>query len=76
MVDKLQHNDPEAAVVWVGQVQNVGTREAVCHDVFDMWLRKDYAAAAQALQKADVPEETKAQWLEEAKPTVDSSAGK
>ncbi len=76
LVDKLQHNDPEAAVVWVGQVQNVGTREAVCHDVFDMWLRKDYAAAAQALQKADVPEETKAQWLEEAKPTVDSSAGK
>jgi len=76
LAENIQKNDPEAAVVWASQIQDAGVREEAYYWTFEVWLRKDYPAAALALQKVDVPEETKAKWLEAAKPTVDSSTGK
>ena len=75
-VDKLWETDSDRAAMWAGQIQEADVRKEACKWTFARWLQKDYAAAAQALQKVDVPEETKVQWLEEARPTVDSSPGK
>lgn len=76
LVEKIKQSDPEAALVWAAQIPHAPIREEAYYQTFDVWLRKDHPAAAQALQKVDVPEETKAKWLEAAKPTVDSSPGK
>ena len=76
LVSSIKETDPDASVVWVSQIQNADAREEAYNRTFEVWLRKDYPAAAKALQKVDVPEETKAKWLERAKPTVNSSPGK
>ena len=63
MTDRLYSDHPDQAAEWASRIQGTKAREEALQFVFYNWLNRDRGAATQALQKATLREEIKAELL-------------